>query len=270
MKSVVHEFYAFFDRSWRLLWTGLSFSLFGLGGIVLGLVVFPLLGLLVWNADRRERLARLIISKLFLWFINFMAIFVLRYRIHGQTGREDLSACLITANHPSLIDTVFLLALFPGADCVVKRAHWNNPFTMLAVRFARYIPNNDPQQLMESAVERLRRGRHLVLFPEGTRTEPGGEPVVKRGAAVIALQASADVLPVSIHCHPVTLTKDQPWYAIPEKRVEFDIRLLPQLQASSYLDAYPSLRKASFVMTEDLKTRMLAGIESGKDLEKVA
>ena len=247
----------FLDWIWRLVWTGLSFVLFGLGGILLGGLVFPLLGLLVWDSRLHERLARLIISGLFRLFIRFMALFVLSYRIYGEAKKQDLANCLVVANHPSLIDTVFLLALFPGADCVVKRAHWNNPFTLLAVRFARYIPNDEPEQLMESAIRRLQQGRCLVLFPEGTRTAPGEPPKFKRGAAVIALRASSSILPVRISCHPVTLTREQSWYAIPERRVNFDIRLMPLLRAGSYLQTGRNERAASFALMEDIQLQLL-------------
>jgi len=190
-----------------------------------------------------------------------MALFVLHYRIHGEKHHQDLSGCLIVANHPSLIDTVFLLALFPGADCVVKRAYWHNPFTFLAVRFARYIPNDNPEQLMTSSIRRLRQGRCLVLFPEGTRTTPGTEPDFKRGAAVIALRASADVLPVRLSCWPVTLTKGQAWYDIPERRVEFEIQLLPVLNADAYQQGQDSERAASFKLTDDLKSLLRPGLD---------
>ena len=41
------------DRAWRIFATGLSFFAFGVGGLLLGLVVFPLMRLLVPGAQRR-------------------------------------------------------------------------------------------------------------------------------------------------------------------------------------------------------------------------
>ena len=45
-------------RYWRVVGTGISFLAFGVGGLVLQVVVLPPLYLLVWNAPRRQRWAR--------------------------------------------------------------------------------------------------------------------------------------------------------------------------------------------------------------------
>ncbi len=57
---------------WRLIATGLSFTLFGLGGLVLRLIVFPLLALLPGDATRHRLRARQTISRLFWLFVQFM------------------------------------------------------------------------------------------------------------------------------------------------------------------------------------------------------
>jgi hypothetical protein len=41
---------------------------------------------------------------------------------------------MIIANHPSLIDVVFLIGLVRQANCVVKQSLWENPFTRGPVR----------------------------------------------------------------------------------------------------------------------------------------
>lgn len=41
------------DRAWRLLATGISFALFGLGGLLLRVLVFPLLTLAVADPAAR-------------------------------------------------------------------------------------------------------------------------------------------------------------------------------------------------------------------------
>ena len=42
--------------------------------------------------------------------------------------------------------------------------------------------------------------------------------IQKRGAAQVALAADADIVPVTIRCEPMTLTKSEPWYRIPARR----------------------------------------------------
>src|SRR5690606_34808253 len=86
---------------WRLIATGLSFMLFGLGGLVLRLIVFPLLALLPGDATRHRLRARQTISRLFWLFVQFMyRSGVLTYQVEGveRLGRPGQ---LVIANHPS-------------------------------------------------------------------------------------------------------------------------------------------------------------------------
>lgn len=57
---------------WRLIATALSFTLFGVGGVLLRLVVFPLLALLPGDALARRTRARAVVSRTFYWFVQFM------------------------------------------------------------------------------------------------------------------------------------------------------------------------------------------------------
>ena len=53
---------------------------------------------------------------------------VLTYHIEGQEHLNETGR-LIIANHPSLIDVVFLIALIRDTNCIVKDSLVNNPFT---------------------------------------------------------------------------------------------------------------------------------------------
>ena len=72
---------------WRLIATAASFTLFGLGGLSLRLVVFPLLSCLPGDAVRHRQRARYTVSRLFWLFIRFMTrTGVLSYEVHGQSA----------------------------------------------------------------------------------------------------------------------------------------------------------------------------------------
>lgn len=129
-------------RYWRVLATGLSFLAFGIGGLLLRIVVFPLLQLVVWERAARVTAARAILRLTFRGFVGLMrGLGVLRYEFIGLEKLER-GGLLILANHPSLIDTVFLMAFVKRADCIVKSHLWNNPFTRGPVRAAGYISND--------------------------------------------------------------------------------------------------------------------------------
>ncbi|MBE1159935.1 lysophospholipid acyltransferase family protein [Dyella acidiphila] len=219
---------------WRLFATGASFVLFGLGGLVLRLLVLPLLGLLPGDANERRRRARAAISKAFYLHVQFMyRSGVLSYRFDGveKLGRPGQ---MIIANHPSLIDVVFLIAHIRDANCIVKQSLWRNPFTRGPVCRAHYISNNGSPEMLEQAADALRAGETLIVFPEGTRTKPQCPPVFHRGAAAIALRGAQVITPVFITVTPTTLTKAEPWYRIPPRRVQVSLRVGADIDTESF------------------------------------
>lgn len=211
--------------AWRLIATGMSFALFGIGGLSLRLVIFPLLSLLPGDAARRRQRARATISRLFWLFVRFMyRSGVLTYEIEG-IQRLGQPGQLVIANHPSLIDVVVLIACIRDANCVVKQSLWNNPFMRGPVRAAGYISNSGSMDMLDEAADALRSGQTLIVFPEGTRTTPGRAPEFHRGAAAIALRGARVITPVVISVTPTTLTKAEPWYSIPSRRFHFRLHV---------------------------------------------
>jgi len=210
------------DYYWlRLSATAAAFSLFGLGGLVLRFVLFPPLKLIYRDAQLRQRKARLLIHTAFRAFIGFMhitGIYTYSFRDEERLRRPGQ---LVLANHPSLIDVVFLISRIPNANCIVKASLFRNPFMRGAVTTAGYIPNDDPEQIIESASRSLQRGESVVLFPEGTRSVPGRPFKFQRGAAYMALRAQVKPTLVTIRCNPPMLMKNIPWYSIPLSRPHF-------------------------------------------------
>lgn len=204
---------------WRVFATGLSFVVFGVGGLLLRVVVFPALNLLVRQPERRVVAARTVIRRAFRAYVDLMRLLgVLRYEISGLEKLER-GGLLILANHPTLIDTVFLMAFVRNADCIVKGALWDNPFTGGPVRAAGYIRNDGGAALVDECIASLARGNNLIVFPEGTRTPGNGVISMKRGAANIAVRGARDMTPVLIRCEPLTLGKGEKWWRVPPRRV---------------------------------------------------
>ena len=221
---------------WRLLATGFCFGLFGLSGLLLGFVWFPLQNLFIRQRQRRTRLARATIQAAFRIFIGLMQqLRVLRYEVTGLTSlnREGL---LILANHPTLIDTVFLMALTKNAVGLLKADLQNNFFTRGVVRATGYIFNDQGMDLIDACNSALNSGGNLILFPEGTRTAPDGSMHLKRGAANIALRTQHNITPVIIRCQPRTLGKGEHWWWIPPTTAQFTIEVKEDIEIAQFLN----------------------------------
>jgi 1-acyl-sn-glycerol-3-phosphate acyltransferase len=223
------------DRSWRVVATGVAFLAFGAGGLGLRILVFPALNLFVRERRLRIALARHVILLAFRGFIELMRFFgVLRYDIRGLE-RLERGGLLILANHPTLIDTVFLMAFVKHADCIVKSKLWRNPFTRGPVRAAGYINNERGPELVEDCIASLRSGNNLIIFPEGTRTPKHGSIHFKRGAANIALRGSCNVTPVIIRCTPPALSKGDKWWRVPSRWVHFSLEVQEDIDIRPFI-----------------------------------
>jgi 1-acyl-sn-glycerol-3-phosphate acyltransferase len=226
------------NQLWRLLMTSASFTLFGLGGLLLSLFWFNLLLLVVRNRDKRRRIARRSISLSFRAFLAFTRVTgVLNYRIHGAETLRQERGCLVVANHPTLIDYVLIASVMPETDCLVKSALLKNPFVSGVIRAADYLINSEADTLLPQSKARLRRGDTLLIFPEGTRTQPGEQMKLQRGAANIAVRCQSDIRLVTIRCSEHMLNKQSQWYQVPLAKPMFDITVRERIAIDDFFDA---------------------------------
>lgn len=224
-------------RLWRIFATALSFACFGIGGMLLWLVVFPLQSLIWRDPIRRQRAARTVVQGVFRLFIGFMrSLGLIRYEVHG-VEKLQRRGLLILANHPTLIDVAFLIGLVPNASCVVKSTLASHPCTRGPVRATGYICNNPDADLLLACIDTLAAGSNLIIFPEGTRSRPGQPLKMQRGAAQIALRGGLDITPVRIQCEPLGLYKGQPWWTVAKRPLRFTIEVGDDLSSAPVLEA---------------------------------
>lgn len=122
-------------------------------------------------------------------------------------GRENVppgEACVVMANHQSFYDIPMVLLAVPGRmTFVAKQELFRVPVFGRAMTTAGIVrvDRGDRAQAvasLHSAVEQLRRGRHIYIAPEGTRSPTGALGPFKSGGFRMALEAGARILPVAI------------------------------------------------------------------------
>lgn len=220
--------------TWRLLATGFGFLLFGIGGALLSVVLYPVSRLAPVDSRKRLSLVRGSISHMLSIYLLFLRLCgLLTYEVHGREHIKS-GGQFIVANHPSLLDVVFLISLFNRSDCVVKAGLWRTCLTRAPVSMAKYI-RNDSKQLLQDCVDSLHSGNSLIIFPEGTRTPPWKPLKFHRGVANVALMAEIDITPITISCEPATLLRNQKWYQIPKRPPHYTIHILPDIAIEPYL-----------------------------------
>jgi 1-acyl-sn-glycerol-3-phosphate acyltransferase len=128
----------------------------------------------------------------------------IRYRI---IGRENIPAapCIVMSKHQSAWETLAFQVFFPPQVLVIKRELLRIPFfgwglAMLSpIAIDRGAKGRALKQIEEQGVRRLQQGFWVIIFPEGTRTKPGGKGVYQSGGAWLATHSDAVVLPVALN-----------------------------------------------------------------------
>ncbi|HUI62014.1 MAG TPA: lysophospholipid acyltransferase family protein [Steroidobacteraceae bacterium] len=151
---------------------------------------------------------------------------------------RDGPPVILAPNHPSLIDALFILSRHPDLACVMKAELLDNVFLGAGSRLARYIPSDQPRQMIREAVAELRAGGVLLLFPEGTRTTR--EPVnpLKGSIALIARHAQVPVQVAIIETDSPYLGKGWPLWRRPQLPITCRIRLGRRFDPPQDVDAF--------------------------------
>jgi 1-acyl-sn-glycerol-3-phosphate acyltransferase len=237
----------------RVFFVGLAFVVFGVGGIGIRIILFPLVNLCVRDPQTCSALARDFIGWSFRCLVGFLRAFgVLDYKIVGAEKLER-RGLLILANHPTLLDIVFLMAFVRRADCIVKSGLWRNPFMRGPVKAAGYIRNDHGVGLLDACIAAIGRGENLVIFPEGTRTSSDGAIKLKRGAAHIAVRSACRVTPELIRCAPPMLVKWNRWWRLPAKRVRYRFEVRDDIDVQGVVGGADSKALAARRLTDHLQ-----------------
>ena len=243
---------------WRLFATAIAFSLFGIGGVFIPLIALPVFYLLPGGLPERQVRTRKLVHwtfRIFIWMMRLLGI--LSWKI---TGLDKLRrpGILVLANHPTLLDVVFLIAFIPNADCIVKSRLMKNPAMRGFVTLTGYITNDSADTLIDNARSSLNQGSTLIIFPEGTRTKPGQDIMFQRGAANIIVRSGFVPTPVIIECTPLTLSKQHKWYHIPERKSHLSFRVLNDINIDNFMALNPSLgaRHLTHYLENFFKTKL--------------
>lgn len=220
---------------------------------------FTALRLLITDSERCALLTQGSIRhsfRFFLWLAR--ALGVLDYRFYGVEKLAEDRGTIVVANHPSLLDYVFMASCMPRCDCIVKQSLLKNVFMRGVIKAAGYIPNTESETLLPLCKTRLNDSGMILIFPEGTRTTPGEPMHLQRGAANVALRCQADIRLVTIHCDQPMLTKQGKWYNIPPVKPLFQITVKEKLRVKDYVaddDASPAI--AARRLTQTLSQRLI-------------
>lgn len=110
--------------------------------------------------------------------------------------------CIIISNHQSAWETVGLQTLFSPCVFVLKEDLLKIPFFGWGLAAVKMIAiNRDAskaalKKVAEQGIDRLKQGISVVVFPEGTRSDPHDLLPFQIGGAYLATKSNVPVVPV--------------------------------------------------------------------------
>lgn len=174
-----------------VFWTGFLLSTLIISCFVLALSIV--------NADIRLKVARYW-GVFNIWLLKVVC--KLDCEIIGAENIGERNA-IVFCKHQSTWETMFLHTIIPLGRWVFKRELLYLPFFGWALACTDPIAINRGagrkavNQLVKQGTEKLKRGKWVNLFPEGTRRPPGSEPRYKLGGAMLAAESGYPVLPIA-------------------------------------------------------------------------
>lgn len=122
-------------------------------------------------------------------------------------GREHLKqeGVIYAAKHQSAIETYCLSSYITKATFILKKELTYIPIFGWAQHFYGMIAVDRAaggatlKKLLKEAKDRMKNGRPIIIFPEGTRTKPGLTTQYKPGLVFLYQNLNAPVVPVALN-----------------------------------------------------------------------
>lgn len=124
-----------------------------------------------------------------------------RYEIAGADNLLDQPAVYLS-NHQSSWETLLFYTLIFPISPILKKELFKIPFWGWALRLVKPIaidrskPREAARSLLSQGEQRLKGGNSIIIFPEGTRSEPGTIRKFSRGGASLAVAAGVPIVPI--------------------------------------------------------------------------
>jgi 1-acyl-sn-glycerol-3-phosphate acyltransferase len=139
-----------------------------------------------------------------LWARMLLKLTHIRVRVAGLENVLMNRPQIFMVNHQSDFDILIVLAHIPGQfRWIVKKELFKIPVFGKAMKSAGYIEidrqnHERAMKSLEEAAQKIREGKSVVTFPEGTRSKDGKIKPFKQGIFHLAIRAGVPIVPISI------------------------------------------------------------------------
>lgn len=126
------------------------------------------------------------------------------HKIHGRENVPAEGGFVLCMNHLSAFDPVYVAACLPfkrQVHYMAKKELWNIKLLKLILNELKCIPvdrGNADLSAVRAALQTVKDGHPLGIFPQGTRSRDNSPTPFLGGASMIAMRAGVPVIPCYI------------------------------------------------------------------------
>lgn len=156
-----------------------------------------LFGLIPNGEDKVHRIARI-------WAKMLLIVSRTRVKVVGAENIQFKKPYIFMANHQSDFDIFIVLGYIPGQfRWIAKKELFKIPVFGKAMRNAGYIDidRDNREKAIKSldiAAKKIREGKSVMTFPEGTRSKDGTVKPFKQGMFHLAIKSGVPIIPITI------------------------------------------------------------------------
>lgn len=140
----------------------------------------------------------------FFWSPLSLLFLGIRYRLQEKQDLSGFETCIFYANHTSWIDIALVNRVIPrNLHFIAKEELRHKPFVGGAIKamdmiFVDRSNRSKAIKSLQEAAIRVKEGRNIIAFPEGTRSRDGKFKPFKKGLFHLAIQSGVPLVPVVI------------------------------------------------------------------------
>ncbi|MBE3563309.1 MAG: 1-acyl-sn-glycerol-3-phosphate acyltransferase [Hydrogenibacillus schlegelii] len=155
-----------------------------------------------------------------------------RVEVYGREHVDPKRPHIVVSNHVSNLDPIYLAAFYPRPlSFMAKKELFQTPWLAWLIRALGAFPVDRAGRdltAIRTALRRLKEGRSIGLFPEGTRSRSFAESAFKEGAAYFSIKSGVPVLPAALFGTGEAMPKGKRGIRPAKVRIVFGSPLLPR------------------------------------------
>ena len=182
--------------------------------------------------SRLSLLMRRIIYRVLRLIARMLCVLWFRIRVEGRYHVPSQGGGMLLSTHQSGLDPILVgLACNRNLNFLARSTLFRNPAFSFLLKILDSIEidrERGGRSGLREMLSRLRSGKVVLLFPEGTRTQDGSIGVVKPGLFPIAKRSDISLIPVAIVGAFECMPKGSKWLFPKPIAVVFGKPILPE------------------------------------------